>query len=455
MKTIRTHAATLAATLLLSAPLLAAGRVPNSIKYKDSSIPNATGRSGGASIEAQALLGRDAQTALTVATGGGLLQKVQLKYSGVTHNENSVGAASYATQIAGLSRHETLQVQANVSDNDSRTGVVTLEETVKLRPDLAVADVSPSGRVVAGMPSEIVATLSEGNGDVGARTNALLSVNGNVVDQARNVWVDAAGVVHCAFVYTFPTAGNYDIAVSATDVSPGDWDEANNTKSATVRVSGDHEFNSWSAHVWQEYTDAHYRSTSTDSGSESTEKSWDSVLRFDAVFPTSINLYGEGFNISIKEVTDGRTIVDFRYPGWGYGGNFADGTVCSEIWGRHLRGSACSKDGVTHASMIRVAGYAYYFSRGWFYAYHDDGSVTEDEYYAYDMDDQYGIPYEYGSTVQLQFIAENNGGTWEADPFIVMQPYDKGTTHTTTCGTSWCSDVTKHVYGREGSASSD
>ena len=71
-----THRRAFRATVAIAACLLATSLVaqsnqtiPNSVKYRDTSLPNATGRSGGASIEARALLNRDLTTTIEITTG--------------------------------------------------------------------------------------------------------------------------------------------------------------------------------------------------------------------------------------------------------------------------------------------------------------------------------------------------------------------------------------------------
>jgi len=65
----------------------------------------------------------------------------------------------------------------------------------------------------------------------------VLTIDGNVVDQMKNVYVDAAGSVSCAFVYTFNATGNHTIQVTAANVVPGDWDTSNNSSSGTIDIT--------------------------------------------------------------------------------------------------------------------------------------------------------------------------------------------------------------------------
>jgi hypothetical protein len=89
----------------------------------------------------------------------------------------------------------------------------------------------------------LVATVSEGNGDVGARADCVLYVDGVEADRARGIWVDAGDDVTCAFTHAFTSVGARRVRVEAASVSPADYDPANNAAEATVLVTGGADFN--------------------------------------------------------------------------------------------------------------------------------------------------------------------------------------------------------------------
>lgn len=224
-------------------------RVPNAVKYRDSGARPATGRSGAATLSARALLGKDGATQLEVAAGvvdgaagPATLEKLQVKHFAAdgsfirTVNHNAVaGSGRETVAYGGLGRGARLQVQGNVR-SPQRTGVVTVTETVHLRPDLR-ASLDVPGQVVAGLPLSIAAAVTEGNGEVGARADCVLLVDGAEVDRAGGIWVDAGGVVSCAFAHTFADAGTHVLRVEVSNVDPGDFDDANNAAEATVQVT--------------------------------------------------------------------------------------------------------------------------------------------------------------------------------------------------------------------------
>ena len=228
--------------------------VPNGTRYHDSSRQPATGRSGLATLLARALGNKDGSIDLEVTTGGSLdgapaapgnLNKVQVKafptaaadpmftknYNGLT----SGGRAAYS--YAGIGRGALVQVQANIGGIDpKRTDVVTVTETVKARPDLAVSNVTTPGQAYVNAPVMIGATVRELNGDVGATDNCVLYADGVEIDRIDNQWVDASGTVGCTFNHAFSSTGTKALEVRSEHVVPGDWDTANNSATATVTI---------------------------------------------------------------------------------------------------------------------------------------------------------------------------------------------------------------------------
>lgn len=245
----------MAATVATGLPRL----IPNAIKYRDRSLKNATGRAGSATITARALLGKDGMVDLEVTTGDldtrgappGNLDKVQVKGLNPTdaaavwtRNYNRLAGGGYwTTRYAGLAAGSRLQVQANVSGIDpKRVGVVTLVETAKRRPDAAVTSLMAPATAIPGAPIAISATIRELNGDVGARADCRLLVDGAEVDRAEGIWIDAAGIVTCAFTHVFTTSGTQQVTVEVSAASPGDWDTANDAMSQAITIGGAQNF---------------------------------------------------------------------------------------------------------------------------------------------------------------------------------------------------------------------
>ncbi|HTE18008.1 MAG TPA: hypothetical protein VK689_06470, partial [Armatimonadota bacterium] len=117
---------------------------------------------------------------------------------------------------------------------------VTVTESVKLRPDLAVTLQAPSN-VRTGDPISLLAVVTEKNGDVGARTDCVLYVERVAQDRVNGAWVDAGDAVTCAFTHVFAGGGRQRVEVRLENVNPGDYDPANNVATVflTPQTGGD------------------------------------------------------------------------------------------------------------------------------------------------------------------------------------------------------------------------
>jgi hypothetical protein len=228
--------------------------VSSSKHYRSSGVGNATGRSGSATMTARALLGKDGNSTVELTTGTldssatppGSFSKVQYKPFDSSGNplftQNfgplSTSGGYYNFASPSLYRAEQLQLQGNISGIDNnRTDVVTVVETVKLRPDLAVQNLVLPNSAMLTQPVNISANIVELNGDASATTTCILAIDGNNVDQANNVYVDAGGSVSCAFEYIFSTTGSHTVQVTAANVVPTDWDTSNNSVTGTITVT--------------------------------------------------------------------------------------------------------------------------------------------------------------------------------------------------------------------------
>ncbi|HEX8905297.1 MAG TPA: hypothetical protein VF771_10670, partial [Longimicrobiaceae bacterium] len=105
-----------------------------------------------------------------------------------------------------------------------------------LAPDLR-AELHAAPRTRTGFPVTITAEVAELNGDVGARADCVLYVDGAEADRANGIWVDAGDAVGCAFSHTFTTPGTKLLRVEVANVSPGDFEPSNNAASGTIDVA--------------------------------------------------------------------------------------------------------------------------------------------------------------------------------------------------------------------------
>ncbi len=255
------------ASLTTSGPTL----IPNTVKYRDTGGKPAKGRSGSAELNAFALLDRDGVATLSLSAHH---VTEPWRYGSITNahikalapdgqhkfTRNLVGSgASYGgrgpipgeLQIKGLGRGDQLQVQASVAGIDPhRVDVVTVTESVKRLPDLRV-ELSAPAEVESGTPVNILAVVSEANGDMGASVWCELYVGGYFADFVPGAWVDAGDAVTCAMTYSFATPGTYPLEVRVSTPGLREWDTGNNTDTATIQVNGESPRFYTSASFWQ------------------------------------------------------------------------------------------------------------------------------------------------------------------------------------------------------------
>jgi hypothetical protein len=263
---------------------------PNSQKYRDTGFQPATGRSGSAAIAVRALLGLSGTTDVEVTTGTfdggpttGSLASVQVKgYSPagalfLTRNHTGLeggGSASFA--YAGLARGTPLQVQAVVRDvGGARSDVVTVTTAVRMRPDLVATRLEGPAEAPIGAAVNFHAFVAERHGEVGARASCVLYVNGAAVDRADGIWVNAGGVVACAMTYRFTEVGTHALEVRVENVRPGDYDDANNRATASVRVVAPTEFTAYSVQAHSIVENSSWRAVGTLTRPDGTVETWD------------------------------------------------------------------------------------------------------------------------------------------------------------------------------------
>ena len=221
-------------------------------KYREKNATGAKGRAGGASLAARLLYAKNGTTDLEATTGEfgsatpppGTIWKMQvtaLDALGVPmtsqqYKDLNTGGYFKAT-YTNLWPGQPFQVQAHIRTSAKRNDTVTVTASVQKRPDIAVAALISPPRAPINQPVQMVAVLSELNGNVGARTDCVLYVNDVEADRANGIWVDSGDTVSCAFSPTLATLGNNRLKVRAVGVDPGDWDSANNVIEKDVLVS--------------------------------------------------------------------------------------------------------------------------------------------------------------------------------------------------------------------------
>ncbi len=231
------------------------GLHPNSKRYADSSMPSASGRDGEVTVTARALRAGDGTVTLEVTTGEldseatppGNLSKLLVKALDIENpdpdepiweeNHNKLkGGGYWSTTYSDIARGQQLFVHANVRGIIRGTAVVKLTETVKSRPDLAVVEIDAPSESLVGDPVIVLATIAEMQQDVGATADCVFYVDGEEIDRADGIWVNAGDAVNCQFPATFGTAGTKELKVAVENVVPGDFDSSNNALTALIEV---------------------------------------------------------------------------------------------------------------------------------------------------------------------------------------------------------------------------
>jgi hypothetical protein len=213
----------------------------------------AAGRSGTASLTARVLLNKDGTSDVDVTTGAldssaaapGNISKLQIKtFNGAGDVQWTKNYASLTSggrlhyNFADIHRGQPIQTQANIKAIDGkRTDVVTVTGNAKLRPDVTVRKVVAPGKVRPGDTFNIDAVVGELNGDVGAKGDCKLFVDGVQVDQSLGIFVDGGGTVSCAFTQSLTAIGTHTLRAVIDGVVPADWDTANNAAEATIEVA--------------------------------------------------------------------------------------------------------------------------------------------------------------------------------------------------------------------------
>ena len=480
--------------------------VPNAKKYAEKGLRPASGRSGSASMTARAVLGRDGVTTVEMTTGAfegsnarpGNISKVQLKP--LDENGNALYARNYVgldgggyftTSVNDLFRGQQVQAQANISGIDAgRTNVVTVVETVKLRPDLIPMHLSGPNRGMVGSAINISVAVRELMGDMGANANLVLYADGVEVDRANGVWVDAGGTVSCVFTHTFTSTGTKQLRVKVEGVAPGDFDDSNNIVNGSVQIgqatpselnynvqvvdiNEDHR-----GHVYEKrYFNGVLQSERDETFSS---KGWRQSANFYGwtgrmvSFPISIshNDTNDGtpvFSNSYTNLTPTSTIDSsdgvtrfISYNVWRY--DSTTGYYFNLYSNASINLSSGQRTEITFFSSNRQAGDITYYSAG--YERFWDGYTGEEFFYSWNTSEvfrageRFAMGTRYGINIEL---TSADGSKYVASPVVTLGPFDNSNNQPYSCidwsfeqfsGTS-CIQMESIQVGKQGYAYKD
>ncbi len=141
-------------------------------------------------------------------------------------------------QVNDVLRHQPLKVKMQVPySGGTNTEVIYGATMVLLRPDLVVENLRVPPSATGCEVVNIMATIRELNGDVGATTTVYLYDGDQWVDTVSSIPIPPNGTVDVVFSHHFEELGSRTLTVIAGDVTPGDFDLTNNTATGSIEIA--------------------------------------------------------------------------------------------------------------------------------------------------------------------------------------------------------------------------
>jgi hypothetical protein len=460
---ISTMAAALAAGLLATA--VSAG-TPNSIKYDDTGVPNAKASSAVASIEARALLNRDDTTDVEMTTGSfdgqapsGVITKVKV-YAGAGHeNFNHPEDATFSGNISGVILGDAVSIEAHVRGVDNGTDHVTAHATVAKRPDLFVQSLVPSAIAITNTVMTVRTTIVERNRSVGARANVRLLIDGTEVDRAENIWVNAGGRVTVTFAPLLTAgAGWHDFTVVVDSMNPGDWNDADNTRTAPAQVYNVlNAYYSWSAAASEEEFELY----------DYQKRSWTERTRQDEGVRQSFSLEAaifaavklESLVVTASATSDGNPLFSKTWDGFHVFDTPTGNRCAQSVESPFINVCHSSRNNAVAVDISFATDDAVYRSWGW--ATRRNPFAPEEPRFTWDdTRGSHTLLSRFGSTVDLTFTVSDGTNQWTATPFLSsLTPYSSSRVVPYNCrfesftGENVCRESRNVINGRRGNAS--
>ena len=156
------------------------------------------------------------------------------------HRTNVVVREGVATiDLGPVVRGTRLDVQVQVElEASPRTLIVRGTATARLRPDLVVTAVRAPSQTLSTRPIEVVADVSEINGETAATARLTLMLGPTPIAEPEVVTVPAGETVTRTFAAVeLPTPMAAELTVRVEGAAPFETDETNNTRTRTVQVT--------------------------------------------------------------------------------------------------------------------------------------------------------------------------------------------------------------------------
>lgn len=144
-----------------------------------------------------------------------------------------------AIDLGKVGRGTAVSVDAHIREQSPpRTAIHRGETIVKLRPDLAVAAVHAPPQTLSTRPIDLVADISELNGETGAKATVTLMLGPTPVAEPQTVTVPAGGSFSVPFEgVKLTTAMSAELTVVIDGAAPFETDAANNSGKTKVEVT--------------------------------------------------------------------------------------------------------------------------------------------------------------------------------------------------------------------------
>jgi hypothetical protein len=447
----------LAALAICLVPALATAQTTSTQKYAETTPSASKGTTGGASLSARMLYGKDGKTEVELTTGEfdsgvaapHLLSKVSLR--GVDGDGAETFQLNYGPLTDGgywrqvydtFGPGQPFSVYGLV--RTTRNQLVVVSATVRRRPDLFVHDLQAPGQAPVNTPVQITATITEQNGQLGARADCVLFVDDVEVDRAAGVWVDSGDDVSCAFAHTFSDPGSHAVRVSALNVRPGDWDSDNNSVSSSIEVivpTQDFQYASAWVQTLDDY-DYHYTESGRTYQSSSSGYDWYYENHQTRPSWSGLGYYGYRYtSAAITSVsasaTDGTTVWSMTQdvPGCYF-------NAASAINGRRVTVYANGCYGIAEVQIYAYAGTVTYTSYQWQRSFVQSGgseSYGSPSIYQYNSTDNYGDHHFAGDTISFDVSATLADGTILSTPLApTLGPAQTYSNSYSYCGNNYC-----------------
>ena len=144
-----------------------------------------------------------------------------------------------AIDLGEVGRGAAVSVDAHVREQSPpRTAIHRGATIVKLRPDLVVAAVHAPAQTLSRRPIDLVADISELNGETGAKATATLMLGPTPVAEPQTVTVPAGGSFSVPFAgVKLTTAMSAELTVLIDGAAPFETDATNNSRKTKVEVT--------------------------------------------------------------------------------------------------------------------------------------------------------------------------------------------------------------------------